>query len=403
MRVLHEEKAEGVVRARTGMTSNYAVAYAVRDVDVDVIAVYPITPQTTIVEKLSEFRANGEIAGEIIHVESEHSALSAAVGASAVGARVFTATCSQGLELMHEVMHIASGLRLPMVMAVTARALSAPISIHGDYNDVMNARDTGWIILIPSKAQEVYDTVIQAYKIAEDDRVLLPVMVAYDGFLMSHTIEPVELYREDPVREFVPRRSKLTLDPERPITLGALATPEWYYEIRYQVVHAMENAKTVVEEVQRDFGKTFGRRYDVVEEYKLDDAEYVVLTYGGISGNAKEAVDAARREGIKAGLMRIRVYRPFPTERVIKGLERAKAFAVVDRAISYGSPLEGPLYKDVATALYSYGLDVPGVSVIHGIGQRTIYVKDLVDIFKLLRKVGRRGEFVRSLFMGLRA
>jgi len=404
MKVLELEKAEEIVRERTGMTSNYAAAYAGRDVDVDVIAVYPITPQTTIVEKLSEFKANGEISGEIIHVESEHSALSAAVGASAVGARTFTATCSQGLELMHEVLHIASGLRLPIVMAVTGRALSAPISIHCDYSDVMNARDTGWIILIASKAQEVYDTIIQAYRIAEDERVLLPVMVAYDGFLMSHTIEPVELYREELVRRFTPRRNnRPTLDPEKPITLGPLATPEWYYEIRYQVVHALENAKTVVEEVQRDFNKMFKRDYDVVEEYRVEDAEYVLLTYGGISGNAKEAVDLARGEGIRAGLIRIRMYRPFPTERVVKSLERARAFAVLDRAIAYGSPLEGPLFKDVATALYSYGLDVPGISVIHGIGQRTVYVRDVVEIFRYLRKVERRGVHVKTIYMGLRA
>jgi pyruvate ferredoxin oxidoreductase alpha subunit len=219
------------------LTGNYAAAYAVKAADVDVIAVYPITPQTTIVEKLSEFVANGELNAELIHVESEHSALSAVVGASAAGARVFTATSSQGLELAHEILHIASAMRLPIVMAVPARAISAPISIHNDYGDVMNARDTGWIIYIAASAQEVYDTIIQAYRVAES--VNLPAMVAYDGFLLSHTVEPVELNDEEEVRRFLPRPVRpYTLNPKRPVTMGPLASPDWYYEFKYQQASA---------------------------------------------------------------------------------------------------------------------------------------------------------------------
>jgi pyruvate ferredoxin oxidoreductase, alpha subunit (EC 1.2.7.1) len=251
-------------KAALALTSNYAVAYAVKAADVDVVAVYPITPQTTIVEKIAEFVDDGELNADLIHVESEHSAMSAVVGAAAAGARVFTATSSQGLELMHEVLHIASGLRLPVVMAVPARAISAPISIHGDYSDVMNTRDTGWITYIASSAQEVYDTVIQAYKVAET--ALLPVMVSYDGFLMSHTTEPVELNDEEAVRRFLPRRERPNvLRPEKPITMGAFAMPDWYYEIKYQVQEALASSLKTIEEVDAEYGKAFGRSYGIIQ------------------------------------------------------------------------------------------------------------------------------------------
>lgn len=385
-------------KLKEALTSNYAVAYAVKAVDVDVIAVYPITPQTTIVEKLSEFVANGELNAELIHAESEHSAVSAVIGASAAGARTFTATSSQGLELAHEVLHIASGLRLPIVMAVPTRAVSAPISIHNDYGDVMNARDTGWVIYIAASAQEVYDTVIQAYRVAET--ALLPVMVAYDGFLMSHTVEPVELNDEDEVRKFVPRTARPhTLNPKRPITMGPLASPDWYYEFKYQQVEAMREAYKVAKDVDALYREKFGRGYGVVETYRMEDAEYAVVTYGGAAyGNAREAADLARERGIAAGVVRVRLYRPFPTADVLKALSGVKAFAVLDRAIMFGSPAEGPLYKDVATAMYMHGVDIPSINIIHGIGQRTIYVEDVYKIYTMLRE-GPRREVV---FMGVR-
>ncbi|WP_148683226.1 transketolase C-terminal domain-containing protein [Pyrobaculum ferrireducens] len=380
------------------LTSNYAVAYAVKAADVDVIAVYPITPQTTIVEKLSEFVANGELNAELIHVESEHSALSAVVGASAAGARVFTATSSQGLELAHEVLHIASGMRLPIVMAVPTRAVSAPISIHNDYGDVMNARDVGWVIYIAASAQEVYDTVIQAYRLAE--RALLPVIVAYDGFLMSHTVEPVELNDEEEVRKFLPRTPRpYTLNPRRPVTMGPLASPDWYYEFKYQQVLALQEAYKIAKDVDAEYSRAFGRGYGVVEAYRMEDADYAIVTYGGAAyGNAKAAADLARERGIAAGVVRIRLYRPFPTADVLKAISGVKALAVLDRAIMFGGPAEGPLYRDVATAMYMSGLDKPAVNVIHGIGQRTMYVEDLYKIYTMLRE-GPRKEVV---FMGVR-
>jgi pyruvate ferredoxin oxidoreductase alpha subunit len=385
-------------KAALALTSNYAVAYAVKAADVDVVAVYPITPQTTIVEKIAEFVDDGELNADLIHVESEHSALSAVVGAAAAGARVFTATSSQGLELMHEVLHIASGLRLPVVMAVPARAISAPISIHGDYSDVMNTRDTGWITYIASSAQEVYDTVIQAYKVAET--ALLPVMVSYDGFLMSHTTEPVELNDEEAVRRFLPRRERPNvLRPEKPITMGAFAMPDWYYEIKYQVQEALASSLKTIEEVDAEYGKAFGRSYGIIQTYRMEDADYAVIAYGGAAfGNAHEAVDVARKKGIRAGAIRLRVWRPFPADRLLKQLAGVKAFAVIDRAIAFGSPGGGPVFIDVATALYMGGMDVPGLSVIHGIGQRSMYVEDFVKIFEMLKD----GERNKVVYMGLR-
>ncbi len=380
------------------LTSNYAVAYAVKAADVDVIAVYPITPQTTIVEKLSEFVANGELNAELIHAESEHSALSAVVGAAATGARVFTATSSQGLELAHEVLHIASGMRLPIVMAVPTRAVSAPISIHNDYGDVMNARDTGWVILIAASAQEVYDTVIQAYRLAES--VYLPVIVAYDGFLMSHTVEPVELNEEEEVRKFLPRVVRpYTLNPKRPVTMGPLASPDWYYEFKYQQVLALREAYKIAKEVDAEYGRRFGRSYGVLETYRMEDADYAIVTYGGAAfGNAKAAADMARERGIAAGVVRVRLYRPFPTADILKALAGVKAFAVLDRAIMFGSPAEGPLYKDIATAMFMNGVDKPALNVIHGIGQRTMYVEDMYKIYTMLRDQPRK----EVIFMGVR-
>ncbi|ADY00562.1 Pyruvate:ferredoxin oxidoreductase (POR), alpha subunit [Vulcanisaeta moutnovskia 768-28] len=396
---------EEIVKERVGLTSNYAAAYAVKAVDVDVIAAYPITPQTTIIEKLAELVANGEIDAEYIPVESEHSALSAVVGAAAAGARVFTATSAQGLEFMHEVLHIASGLRLPIVMAVPGRALSAPISIHGDYQDIMNAKDSGWIMLIASTAQEVYDSIIMAYRIAEDNRVLVPVMVSYDGFLMSHTTEPVELYHEDYVRKFTPRNlNRLKLDPRKPITIGVIASPDWYYEIKYQVVNALKESRGVIKEIHGEFNKTFGTNYDIVERYMLDDADYVLITYGGASsGNAKEAVRRARERGLRAGVLRIRLFRPFPVDEVVSSIKDAKMVAVVDRALSPGSTYEGPVFNDVVTALYSKGIEKPVISVVHGISQRTMLADDFYNLYKTLDEYARTGEYPRkTIFLGLR-
>ncbi len=371
------------------LTTNKAVAMAVRDADVDVVAAYPITPQTTVVESIAEMIANGELDAEIIHVESEHSALSAVVGSSATGARVFTATSSQGLELMHEILHIASGLRLPIVMSVAMRALSAPISIWNDHSDVMNARDTGWIIFFVSSAQEAYDTVLQAYKIAEDPSVHLPVMVAYDGYLMSHTAEPVRIEGREKAQRFVPRRAdRDVLNPDKPVTMGPIAYPEYYYEFKYQQVKAMENALKAAARVGKEFEEVYGRRYGLVETYLTSDAEIALLVTSSYWDNARLAAQIARREGIKAGVIRLRLYRPFPLEDLWREVKNLEVLGVIDRAISYGAHPSGPLAMEITAALH--GRKAPVIqSIIAGIGQRVMLLEDYVRLYKLLDEIKR--------------
>ncbi|MEM2553332.1 MAG: pyruvate ferredoxin oxidoreductase, partial [Sulfolobales archaeon] len=352
-----ETRLESRVRqARVILNSNYAAAYAVRDADVDVISAYPITPQTGVVEKLSEMIAEGELDAEMIHVESEHSALSAIVGASAVGARVFTATSSQGLEYMHEVLHIASGMRLPLVMAIATRAISAPISIWNDYTDLMNVRDTSWITFVASTAQEVYDSIIEAYMVSEDPRILLPSIVAYDGFWMSHTYEPLYIPEDrESVSKMLPRRPRYTLDPDNPITMGSIVNPDWYYEIKYQQVEAMKEAYSVIREADAKIEENLGRVYKPVESYLAEDSEILVLTYGGIYGTLQTAVDLLRSEGLRVGALRLRLWRPFPARDLKTLVEDAKTLIVVDRAISYGASIEGPVALETIAALYREG------------------------------------------------
>ncbi|MEM3229590.1 MAG: ferredoxin oxidoreductase, partial [Fervidicoccaceae archaeon] len=284
------------------LSTNKAVAEAVKDSDVDVVAAYPITPQTTVVERIAELIGEGQLEAEIIHVESEHSALSAVIGASAVGARVFTATASQGLALMHEVLHITSGLRLPVVMSVAMRSLSAPISIFNDHSDVMNQRDSGWIMIFASTAQEAYDSIIQAYRIAENPEVLLPVMVTYDGYLMSHTIEPVEVLGKYVSEEYIPKKQTWNvLDPDKPITMGTITSPDYYYEFKYSQAVALEGSLPHIIKADEDFRKLYGRGYGVVDSYRLEDAEIAVLATSSYYINLKYAVDEVRKRGIKAG------------------------------------------------------------------------------------------------------
>lgn len=384
------------------LTGDYAAAYAAKAADVDVVAAYPITPQTPIVERISKFIADGELDAELINVESEHSALSACIGASAMGARVFTATSAQGLELMQEVLHIASGMRLPIVMAIAARAVSAPVSIHGDYGDVMSMRDTGWVIMIASNAQEVYDYIIQAFKIAENPDVLLPTAVAFDGFLVSHVMEPVEIFDEDYVRKFIPKTKwPHVLDPRKPVTMNATALPDSYYEIRYQVIHALNRAYSVVKDVMNEFNKYFNRNYKILETYMMDDADYALVAYGSIWGYVHEVVDRARKEGIKVGGINFNLLRPLPVNEIVKYLSNVKAYAVIDKAFGYGAG--GPLYSDIASALKMHDINTPSVSATHGIGQRVMFVNEFMDLVKVLVKVGESGKSLdKVIHLGLR-
>ncbi|GAY25790.1 pyruvate ferredoxin oxidoreductase, alpha subunit [Desulfurococcaceae archaeon AG1] len=399
-----ETKLESRVRqTRVILNSNYAAAYAVRDADVDVISAYPITPQTGVVEKLSEMIAEGELDAEMIHVESEHSALSAIIGASAVGARVFTATSSQGLEYMHEVLHIASGMRLPLVMAIATRALSAPISIWNDYSDLMNVRDTSWITFIASTAQEVYDSIIEAYMVSEDPRILLPSIVAYDGFWMSHTYEPLYIPEDrKTVLEMLPRRPRYTLDPDNPITMGSIVNPDWYYEIKYQQVEAMKEAYRVIREADAKIEENLGRVYKPVESYLAEDSEILVLTYGGIYGTLQTAVDLLRSEGLKVGALRLRLWRPFPARDLKTLVEDAKTLIVVDRAISYGASIEGPVALETIAALYREGLYPTIASFIAGIGGRPVSEDDFRDMVKKALELGERALKIGSIHWGVR-
>lgn len=400
------EKIEARKSRRIASTGNYAAAYAASDSDIDVAAVYPITPQVQIAEKLAELIANGELEAEMIHVESEHSAMSAAVAAAATGARAFTATSSQGLELMHEILWIASSLRQPVVMALATRALSAPINIWNDYSDAMSARDTGWIIIFSENVQEVYDNILQAFYIAEHPDVLLPVMVTLDGYILSHTVEAlIRHYRED-VLEYAPKRKRgyrPVLDPDNPITMGTLATPSYYYEIKRQQVEAVRNSPRVILEAAKRFEKFFGRSYGLIEEYMMDDARYAIVSLGATSSLVKAAVNRLREQGVKAGMVKIRVYRPFPADEVAKALEGVEAVGVLDRAVAFGAPVEGPLFNDVLVTLYTRGIVKPMVSFVHGLGGRDIFVREVMEMYRILEDYASRKETTKkTIFIGVR-
>ncbi len=385
------------------LTTNKAVAEAVKDADVDVVSAYPITPQTTVVERISELISSGDLDAEIIHVESEHSAISAALGASAAGARVFTATSSQGLALMHEILHIASGLRLPVVMSVATRALSAPISIWNDHSDVMNARDTGWIMIFVSTAQEAYDTVLQAYKIAENPDVRLPVMVIYDGYLMSHTTEPVIVDGREKAMMYIPKKITWdTLDIDNPITMGVIANPDYYYEIKYQQVVAMEKALKVIEEADEEFSKIYGRKYGLIESYRVEDAEVAIMAASSYYSNLKAAVDKLRERGEKVGAIKLRVYRPFPREELYHTVEHLEVLGIIDRAISYGAKPSGPLANEVSASMQYR--DSPVIqSIIAGIGQRKMLIEDFIKLYEILLERKKKKEYSEeSLFYGVR-
>lgn len=385
---------------RVGLSGNYAVAYAAKMADVDVIAAYPITPQTTIVEKLSEFVANGELEAEYINVESEHSALSACVGASLTGARVFTATSSQGLAYMHEVLFMASGLRTPIVMANVNRALSAPLNIWNDHSDAMAERDAGWIQLWTSSAQEAFDATLEAFKIAED--VLLPVMVNLDGFILSHTYEPVVLPDENLVKEFIPSKPMLNrVSPKFAYSIGVVGPPEIYYEMKYQVVDAIEKSRKKIEEVDMEFGDRFGRYYKFVDGYMMDDAEYVLIAMGALTGTAKVVANGLRKEGDKVGVVSIRCFRPFPKEEIVSLLENVKGVGVMDRAVTPGGPSH-PLFSEIATILYEETKRPVLQSFVAGLGGRDVSVEDFRAMFNLVKDVARVGRPRPCMYIGLR-
>jgi 2-oxoisovalerate ferredoxin oxidoreductase alpha subunit len=370
---------------------NYSAAYAVKLAKVKVVAAYPITPQTAVVEKIAEFAANGEMNAQYIKVESEHSAMSACIGASAAGVRTFTATSSQGLLYMHEMLHWASGSRLPIVMAEVNRAIAPPWSIWTDHNDSISQRDTGWIQFYCENNQDILDTLIQAYKIAEDPRVSLPAMVCYDGFELSHTAMPVELPSQREVDGFLPPYDveRALIDLEKPTTHGSLVNPDMYMEFRYLIQKAMENAKHVIDDTSAEFSRHFGRDYESqIQCYKCRDIDIAIVSLGSTASEAKEAVDRLRKEKLHVGAVKLRVFRPFPAELFQELGKRVKAFVVIDRDISFG--MEGALFTELKSALYHLEEKPMVLGFIAGLGGRDIRIRDLTKAarkaFEALKK-----------------
>lgn len=388
------------------LTGNEAVAEAMRQINPDVVAAYPITPQTELMHKFAEFHADGLVDTELVLVESEHSAMSATVGASAAGARAMTATSANGLALMWEIVYIAASLRLPIVMAVVNRALSGNINIHCDHSDTMGCRDAGWIQLFSENAQEAYDNTIMAVKIAEDRRVLLPVMVTLDGFIISHTVERLEILEDQQVQELVGtyRPERYLLDVEHPFTVGPLDLQDYYFEHKRQEIEAEAQALAVIEEVSRSYGTISSRPYDLIEEYRMDDAERAVVAMGSTCGTAKVVVDELRAQGEAVGLIKIRCYRPFPYERIVAALSHVKAAAVLDRAVSFGAK-GGPLYGDIRSALFSNDGQRPVkvIDFIYGLGGRDLEEEHIRQAFADLKRIIDTGDVPYEVgYLGMR-
>ncbi|MDZ4165378.1 MAG: transketolase C-terminal domain-containing protein [Smithellaceae bacterium] len=367
---------------RVGMEVTTACAEAVALCRLDVAAVFPITPQSHIAEHLSGIVADGRIDAEFITVESEHSALSAAMGASATGARVFTATSSQGLIYMQEIMPITSAMRLPVVMAVANRAVSGPINIWNDHSDIMHTRDTGWISLFAQNGQEVVDMTIQAFKIAEHKNVLLPININLDGFQLSHMVEPMEMPSQEEVDKFLPDFvPHATLHPDKVVTMGALGMPEMFTEAMMAKDTAIVNSRKVILEVWQEWKKLFGRTYEPIESYKTEGAEVLLVTMGSMGETAEIAVDEMRAKGLAVGLLKIKLWRPFPFEDLKKAVKGAKVLAVTDRAVSFGGP-GGPVCSEIRSALYDEADKPAIVNYIIGLGGRDVAVGDFIEMAK---------------------
>lgn len=372
-----------VSRIRKSLTGAQSAAEAMRQVDIDVVAAYPITPQTPIVQEYAQFVADGIVKTEMIQVESEHSAMSAVVGAASAGARACTATSSQGLALMWEIVAIASSLRLPIVMNVVNRALSGPLNIHCDHSDAMAMRDLGWVMLFSENPQEVYYNNILAFKIAEDPRVFLPVAVNQDGFITSHCVEAVDVFDDEFVRNYVgPNRYPYSLlDFQNPISVGEWAMPSHYFEFRVSIQKAIESSVSVIEEVFSDFYNKTGVRFDFFEGYLVDDAEIVFVSMNSTSGTVRYVVDKLREKGEKVGAINVRVYRPFVIEKFLKLIPSAKFLIVMDRSLSFGTT-GSPLYQDITSGFFASGRNILVNDYIYGLGGRDITDKDLEEVYE---------------------
>jgi len=388
---------------RKFLSGNHAVAFAVKLIQPEVIAAYPITPQSSIVERISQFIAHRELDSEFIRVESEHSALSACFGAACAGCRVFTATSSQGLAYMSEMLPYVSGNRSPMVMVVVNRAMAAPWTIWGDQQDSISQRDTGWIQLYVENAQEAFDTCVQAYRLSEDPEVLTPVMVCLDGFVLSHTEELVELLSASEVHSFLPAYQALyAIDFDNPTTFCIGATPEVFAEYKHYQQQGMKAAERKIPQIAQEFAERFGRFHgDLLQPYDCQDADFILVTMGSFTGTARMVAQQLRAQGMKAGVLKIRSFRPFPLTAVAELLPQAKAFGVLDRDFSFG--MEGALYTEIKAALYPVANRPPAVNFIAGLGGRDIRPEEFATMFAQIEKSYREPGSVPAInFMGVR-
>ena len=377
---------------RLGLEASHAAAEAARMADVDVIAAYPITPQTHIPERLAEMVANGELNAAYIPVESEHSALSTCLGAAAVGARTFTATAGPGLEYMHNVLYVASAMRLPVVMTVANRALSAPLSIWGDHSDAMSVRDTGWIQVFCQNSQEAFDMTLWAFRVGEDLGILLPVMVHFDGFHLTHITEPVILPEQEEVDKFLPKfYYPFALNPDKPMTHGAFGPPDIYSEAKVAQEMVIRKSKAVVIQVFKEFGDIFGRYYHPVEPYKTEGAKTLLLTMGSFSETAKNVIDTKKARGESVGLINLRLWRPFPFDELLQAVKDAEILIIFDRCISFGGP-GGPVSSEIRSALYGEKERPEVASLVGGLGGRDMSEKDFEYVIERGREIAEKGS-----------
>lgn len=389
---------------RDRLSGNEAVAIALRQINPDVFPAFPITPSTEIPQYFASFAANGEVDTEFIPVESEHSSMSAAIGASAAGARALTATSSCGLAYMWEELYIAASNRLPLALALVNRALSGPININCDHSDSMGARDSGWIQVYAENNQEAYDNMVQAFRISEHPDVKLPIMVCQDGFITSHAVENIELLEDEEVKGFVGEYEPehFLLNPACPMAVGPYSVTDYYMEAKRSQAEGMRHAERVVLEVAKEFEALSGRKYGLFEAYRLEDADQAVVMIGSAAGTTKDAIDELRKKGEKVGLLKIRLFRPFPADAVADALKNVKAVAIMDRAEGYSNH-GGPLGADVMSALFRAGSNALAVNIIYGLGGRDVRVEDMEQIFADLKTMIEKqdaGETYR--YMGIR-
>lgn len=396
------QRAEGIPERMSG---NEAVAWAIRQINPDVMPAFPITPSTEIPQFVSGMIANGEIDTEFIPVESEHSSMSAAIGAEASGARTLTATSSCGLALMWEVLYVAASNRLPLMMEVVNRALSGPININAEHSDSMGARDSGWIQIYAENNQEVYDNTLQAYRISEHRDVKLPIMICQDGFITSHAVENISLLPDEPVKRFVGtyEPEHYLLNPEEPMAVGPYAVSPYCMEAKRAQAQAMINARQVILDVAEEFEKLSGRKYGFFEAYCLEDAEYAVVAIGSVCGTIKDAIDKLREQGLKAGLLKVRVFRPFPGEEMAEALKHCKAVAIMDRCEGYNAS-GGPLGAELTAALYRIKAEAEVVNIIYGLSGRDVKVSDIERLYGKLVELAEGGKpFGPYPYLGLRS